>query len=181
LSENTDITNTSEQENTTEPDKDLQERALVNYVESTYEDKQTRFYIYQVMGRTIKDSARLSGYSEQYGYNLAHKMRNNPAWLEKLKPLADNITTEYKTHHKLALPALWQVKLNALDKMRTDPEMVIKNPKLLRDMEQIAGAIEDEREARQVVNVDKMQVIIQGALGMNDIQTPKIAQNDVSD
>jgi len=152
-------------------DENIQDQAAINYIDSVCDDKQVKLYLLQAFGKTTKDAAKILGYSISYAYNLSLKMRNDPKWLDKLKPYADKIAEDYKTRHKIALPSIWEVKLGALNKMRSNPELAIRHPKLLRDMEENAGVIRPEGAPQQTINVDKIQVLVNNTLG-NETQPP---------
>lgn len=162
-----------------EPDEitpETQEKALVNYVESYFPEKRIRFVIYQTLGKSVKDAARLTGYTESTGYNLNSQIRNNSKLQQKIFKETEKITTDYKAQHKLALPLLWDTKMQALNDIRSGKKDMSKYLKLLRDMEQIAGVIQEEGPREQTINVDKLQVLIQNSFG-ND--TPEsVSSND---
>jgi len=181
MDENTETIEEQPEDNLPSNPQDFIPPAVVSIIENELSSNKDKFYAYLLFTPTIRDAARLAGISDVYGYKLNRTGSINSKILDKLGEVGKRIKQQYILTNQMALPKVLQAKMNALEYGIDNPEALLKNPKIAESFERVAQVIESDQAPQQVVNVDKMQVIIQNALGLNDIQGSKSGQKRLSD
>ena len=152
------------------------DKALPAVVESMAKDligdspdsKQQLFYIYYMFLGSITEASNLAGYSYNHARKLAKRFRGSRVLQQQIMSKAEALPSKYKTFVKLLTPRIAMLDLATVKQYESNPEYLVKHPKALRDLKQIGSLIDPEVTAGQTINIDKMQVIIQQALGEPD-------------
>jgi len=64
------------------------------------------------------------------------------------------------------LPDVAEVEAGALAAMKEDPTLAVKHPGILRSIKSATGIQDVEEGAKNVINVDLLQMFVKQALGM---------------
>jgi phage terminase small subunit len=134
-------------------------------IESTVDTGADKFFLYLLFTKKVTDAAKLAGISDSWAYKLSSQYNINPKLFEKLGEFGKQLKDQYVTANQLLLPDLMKAKIGAVKYLKDNPESYVKNPKMAEGVEKISGALAPDTVPQQVVNVDKMQVIIKNALG----------------
>ena len=117
------------------------------------DEKLIRFHLLRMFGVPIQSSAKIAGYSEQYGYNLVEKYKNQDKPRRTLERFVSTMPGDYKNLCKLRLPQIAQIEAKVLDEYALDPKLAIDKPQMLKHIKQSSGALDVDGAVKVNYNV----------------------------
>lgn len=122
-----------------------------------------------------EEAALQAGYSPSYAESIKSHKLQNPKFIAKVRK-------RYGQNFVYKLPALHNIYSKAIDEYLSDPQLAIKHPKLLKEMEINAGVKDEEVQPPQVYNIKDIQhfsvIVHQKRLSENQ---PDIVEGEVID
>lgn len=158
------------------------EEVIANVCKIQGTSKQQKYFMYKTLGLADNTASKLAGYSEQYGYQLNQKWRNNPKWREGLVAKMSKMPDAYRLLCQARLPVVGEIEGKGLEEYLKDPKKAIEKPGLLRDIKRAGGVDLSESDVAKpvtMVNIQKMQVACQKTVG--DMLTKKLGGDVVTE
>jgi hypothetical protein len=103
--------------------------------------KRDKFLMAWILGLPATTAGKIAGYSNSYASKLSEQVRKNPKLAERLEEITSVMPDRYRALCKFRLTDVAEVEGAALQKMKEDPLLAIKNPALLKQAKQAAGVL----------------------------------------
>ncbi len=129
-------------------------------------NRRTLYAILRVHGHTQQVAAGLCGYHPQSGWRLDKQMQTNPKYQREVTEVLRAFPDAYRDFAKARLPDVAEVEAGALEAMKEDPTLAVKHPGILRGIKSAVGITDKEETPQDVVNIDKLQMLIQNDLNV---------------
>ncbi|MHC4105837.1 MAG: hypothetical protein ACYSR9_12920 [Planctomycetota bacterium] len=123
--------------------------------------KRVRFALYRIFGFSQQQAAELAGFKGSYGFKLERGFKSNPKWRMDLEAVTKRMPENYRAFCRLQLPGLAEAEHKAVELMKADPELLLKHPRVSRQIKESAGVLETNQPSQPIVNVGTMQFIQQ--------------------
>jgi hypothetical protein len=123
--------------------------------------KRVRFALYRIFGFNQQQAAELAGFKGSYGFKLDKGFKSNPKWRADLEAVTKKMPDSYRNFCRLQLPGLAEAEHKAVELLKEDPELLLKHPRVARQIKETAGVLEGSQAPQPVVNVGTLQVIQQ--------------------
>ena len=138
-------------------------------------NRRTKFAMLRIYGFSQQEAAEICGYHPGSGARLERQMRTDQRYMKEVAHVLDAIPDHYRSFAKARLPDVAEVEAKALEEMKQDPKLAIKHPGLIRSIKGSSGVTDEPPQQPQMVNIDKMQVLVQQTLqAANDAQDAEI-------
>jgi hypothetical protein len=111
-----------------------------------------KFLLFWMLGHPAAAAGRMAGYSDSYALKLSQELKKQPKLAQRLEEITSVMPDRYRALCKFRLTDVAEVEGAALQKMKEDPLLAIKNPALLKQAKQAAGVLVPE--GSPVVNVN---------------------------
>jgi hypothetical protein len=127
-------------------------------------DNQVKFSIYRLFGLPVREAAKLTGFSDKYGYKVNSMLKNDDKLKSRVERILSDFPDKYRLVCKARLPWLSEIEGKALAEYDEDPKLMIQKPQLAKQIKQAAGALpQDIPPVQPTININELKMIV----GMN--------------
>jgi hypothetical protein len=125
------------------------------------QDEQFLYLIQE--GFTRKEAAKHSGFAERYGFEKYHSLtRDNQKYYAHLDRISQKMPGLYKMDARFNLADVSQIDRSVIERLKSDPDLAIRHPAILRQLKIAGGVLSDEQQSLPpTINVESIQVLLQ--------------------
>jgi len=138
---------------------DTAEEIVANVLQTKGEDdRQSKYFLYRMLGLSPKIAARLCNYNEDYGYKLDRKFREDLNLRARIEQITGVIPEQYRALCKLRLLEVAEIEGKAMTEYKSNPKLAIDKPQLLKQVKQVAGLLPDDDVPKpSTINIKAVQ------------------------
>jgi len=132
-----------------------------------------KFLAYHLFGATAFRAALNAGYPRSFAKSGVYKWLEKPETRAQIEGILGNLPQRYRDICRLRLVDVAEVEGALLEKLKSEPEKLLRNPAIVRQIKETAGAIPRE-QGPQVQNIDIQSLQVLVAKAIPDLVQPRV-------
>lgn len=145
-------------------DSEVVDEVIAELVTDSKDKQLDKFLLLWLLGFSAKAAALSAGYSQSYSESGVQRRLKTPKLRERIEEITSVMPEKYRSLCRLRLTDVAEVEGEVLKEMKLNPNKAIRNPQVLKQIKQSAGALADESQPPQSIHIETLQVIQQNQL-----------------
>lgn len=145
-------------------DSDTVDEVIAEIISKSGDKKTDKFLLLWLFGFSAKAAALSAGYAKSYAESGVQARLKTPKLRQRLDEITQVMPEKYRSLCRLRLIDVFEIEEEVLKVMKDKPELAMKHPQLLRQIKQSSGALADEGQPPQPINIETLQIIQQNQL-----------------